>query len=227
MKKSETRLFLEEQFEKLEQKGKQDPASAEMQSPDDIKPEEFSEDSYLKAPLAYKREVAELFATLSPEMRKYLHERESEVEKGFSRLNNELQIKHFLDQAFSSKGMKHGFKNSKDWIEKLIMVEDLLDENPAAILSYLAKAYGVDFGGSKKQTNSELQLEMLARAISNLEEKLNQKEKYSAELMVKAKDAQKAKEAAFSPRGRAAVAKDPANMSTREFLEMQFADYQE
>lgn len=230
MKKNETRRFLEEQFEMLENSV---PASAlEEQSPES-KIEELLEDQYSKAPLSFKAEFVETFKTLPPEMRKYLHERESEIEKGFSKVNNELQIKRFLDDLFENKGCKHGFKDCKDWIEKLVMVEDLLEVNPKETLQFLATAYGIDLSAADKPVKpevdvNELRIAMLSREMKSLKEEFLERERKYAELMANAKAAQKSKEAGFSLKGRNHSANgDFENLTTRQILEKKFAELED
>lgn len=77
-------------------------------------------------------------------MRRYLHYREHEIAKAFARLEEELREKRFLDEEFSSKGCRHGFKSARDWIEKLIFAEEMLEASPRDTLCYLAKAYGLE-----------------------------------------------------------------------------------
>lgn len=230
MQKSETRLFLEEQFDKLERLKNLDPASADemLQSPENEEEVGFAEE-FLQAPAAYKKEHWEAFKTLPPEMRKYLHERESEVEKSFSRLNNELQSKKFLDEAFSTKGCRHGFKNARDWIEKLILAEDLLEASPRDTLCHLAKSYGVDFGAAdakKSETANlgELKMELLCEGFMKLQQRFEERERYYAEMATAAESARKAKAAGFSPQGKASYSDGLEEMTTRQILEKKFAE---
>lgn len=90
MQKSDTRRFLEEQFEKYENLG---PASADYSQSPEMEEELMDADEYLQAPPSYKKEYWEIFKSLPPVMRRYLYERESEIERAFSRLNNELDRK--------------------------------------------------------------------------------------------------------------------------------------
>ena len=89
--------------------------------------------SYQDAPRSYKKEYAEMFKQLPPAMRKYLHERESEIERGFSRLNNELSNHRWIDEAYSSRSerlCKNGICKAQDWVEAMALVDDALDKNP-------------------------------------------------------------------------------------------------
>ena len=231
MNKNETRLFLEKQFEKLEDSV---PASVLDEQGEEEKIEELLEDKFLKAPLSFNAEFVEIFETLPPELRKYLHEREFEVEKGFSTLNDELQVKRFFDELYQTKGCKHGFKDCKDWVEKLVMVEDLLEVNPKETLQFLAKAYGIDLSATDKvATNpavdvNDFRIAMLSKEMKSLKDEFVERERKFAELMANAKTAQRAKEASFSPRGRNnALVTDTENMTTRQILEKKFAELED
>lgn len=149
MQKSETRRFLEEQFDKYER------SRPEQTAPfvSELTEEEAPADEFLQAPASFGKEWGEMFMTLPPEMRRYLHYREHEIAKAFARLEEELREKRFLDEEFSSKGCRHGFKSARDWIEKLIFAEEMLEASPRDTLCYLAKAYGLepDFIGKAGQ----------------------------------------------------------------------------
>ena len=126
MQKSETRRFLEEQFDKYER------SRPEQTAPfvSELTEEEAPADEFLQAPASFGKEWGEMFMTLPPEMRRYLHYREHEIAKAFARLEEELREKRFLDEEFSSKGCRHGFKSARDWIEKLIFAEEMLEASP-------------------------------------------------------------------------------------------------
>ncbi len=201
--KSDTRRFLEEQFEKYENLG---PASADYSQSPEMEEELMDADEYLQAPPSYKKEYWEIFKSLPPVMRRYLYERESEIERAFSRLNNELQAKRFLDEAFSTKGCRHGFKSARDWIEKLIFAEEMLEASPRETLRHLAKAYGVesDFAGKTDHASeiSEFKIALLTEGLRRLQQRFDERERRYAETAAAAEAARKAKAAGFSPQGK-------------------------
>lgn len=146
---SETREILEQAF--------QNQAAAETQSPDSdnlpangnlaeeqIAAASGADDPYLNAPASYKKEYVEAFKALTPEMRKYLHERESETEKGFSRLNNQLNGYKWMDEVFNARKERLGDVSARQYFEQLSAVDDCLAENPAEALKALAEYYDVN-----------------------------------------------------------------------------------
>lgn len=141
----------------------------------------------------------------------------------------DFNARRFLDDAFKSKGSKRGFKNAKEWIEHLILAEDLIEKDPAATLKFLARVYGLDFGGGgdcgallQLCTAIASQVEAMLGEVSLLRQKFEAKTKSETELLAKAEEAKAAKEAAFSVFGRRGNA-DTAGLTTREMLERQFA----
>lgn len=143
-------------------------------------------DEYLDAPKSYKKEYAETFKTLSPEWRKYLHERESDVEKGFSRLNNQLGSYKFLNDAFTQRQQRlsgYGINKQQDWIEQLIKVEDALENDPAATIKALAEAYGTDTAGTAPADNPQYlgKIKQLEQNISSLQQYVNQSQQQQAQ----------------------------------------------
>ena len=225
MQKSETRRFLEEQFAQYE-KERQERAAAElMSSHEKTEPA----DEYLQAPSVYEEEVAEIFKTLPFVVRRYLHKREREIENLCSKCRQELQLEHFLAEKFKTKGCLHGFKTAKDWIEKLIFAEEMLEASPKDTLCYLAQAYGVDFGNREKSDCLDLasQIEELRLSLAQLQSRFEEREKDFAAKTAAAEAAKKAKAAGFSPRGKALAADDFKNLTTRQILERKFAELED
>ena len=202
------------------------------------KKSDVSEADFAEAPVAYAGEIRELFKTLPLAMRKYLHNRESEVEHNLTELK---KIVGFLDEAFGSKGSKKGFKSAQDWVEHLILAEDLIEQNPAATLAYLARFYGIgtsaqplcDFGGEilKVCTDSAGKTDMMLAQIGSLLNEVNMlrlgfelKAQNEAKLLAKAEEAKAAKDAAFTVSGhRKNDENEFRGMTTRQILERQFA----
>lgn len=220
MSDTETRRLLEKQFENLDNE-----ILAENEMPEEMKG--LGDDRYSQAPSAYKKEYGEIFASLPLELRKYLHEREGEVEEKFSQLSVELKDKSFLEEAFGKKGAKRGFKNSRDWMEKLIMAEDMLDQNPEYTLSVLAKAYGVSLGSKPVADVTELKIAMLMESFKSLQQKFEEKENQAKQILENAKEAEKSKDAALVSNGRAPKMGKFDGLSVRQMLEKQFAELEE
>lgn len=156
----------------------QDPASAVRQSEDltGSNPGEqealaaSTVDEYLDAPKSYKKEYVEQFKTLTPEWRKYLTEREKEIERGFSDFGNKLNGYKWLDGVLSPRQerlAKAGFAKPQDWIETLAKVDDALAQDPQGTLKMLAEAYGVRL---TDENNNIEQNNPLLQKISRLEQ---------------------------------------------------------
>lgn len=114
-------------------------------------------DEWLIAPKAYRQEFQEPFKALSPEFRKYLHEREKQTEKGFSELGNKLNGYKWADDAYVSRQERlgsMGFKDSREYIEHLTAIDDAMEKDPFGTLTMLAQAYGVDLNNNNTAFNS-------------------------------------------------------------------------
>lgn len=182
MSENETRQFLEEQFDKIAQASAVDEQSPENENGEQIgqPAQQQPVDLYLDAPKTYRKEYWETFKALPPEMRQYLHERESETEKGFSRVNNELQNKKWLDELASARGeqfSQYGYKDAREWIEDIAGVYDALEQNPQETLTRLAETYGVDFnnnqGGDAKENVLVKRLAALEQTILTQQQEMD------------------------------------------------------
>lgn len=172
MENNETREILEQQFT----------AAAEMHSPDEQPvaageqiPEAVPQtvEEYSSAPVSYKKEYAETFKSLPPEWRKYLTERESEAEKGFSRLNNEVGNRKWIDDVFTPRQERlkaNGIQSSKQWVEGLASIEDALENNPHETIKAIAEAYGINLNSQEPQQPEGQDFRSLAQKLSSLEQ---------------------------------------------------------
>ena len=100
-------------------------------------------DEWLTAPASYTTEMKDLFPTLPLNVRKYLTERESQMEKGMSSKNNQLQSYKWVDNVFSPQDMQSlGYNNAQECAAGLMSVVRGLNSNPAETLAYLNEIYG-------------------------------------------------------------------------------------
>ena len=135
---------------------------------------------------------------------------------------SELNAKHFLEDAFKTKGAKRGFKSAKEWIENLILAEDLIEKNPAATLRFLAGVYGINLDCGQ-QSSGKLE-ELCADIDTKINGLLCELNRLSENFEAKAKgEAKAAKEAAFAVSGHRETDGDNARLTTRQMLERQFA----
>lgn len=126
-------------------------------------------DEWMDAPKSYTKEYQDTFKTLSPDWRKYLIEREKQVERGFSEKNNRIESYKWADNAFNSRQermAKLGFQKAQDYIEHMTAIDDALELNPAETIKALANAYGVNFG---ETTNSDTEVQ---RQIATMQQEM-------------------------------------------------------
>ncbi len=150
-------------------------------------PETAAPDEWMDAPKAYTKEFQESFKALSPEWRKYLIGREKQTEKGFSDLGTKISSYKWVDDAFANRKdrlSQLGFKNSREYIERLASIDDALDKDPMGALSVLAEAYGVDFNNNEQVSNS------LQKQINDVQQMLANQQAY-----IKDQQASRAKQA--------------------------------
>jgi hypothetical protein len=134
-----------------------------------VSPETAATDEWMDAPKSYTKEYQDTFKTLSPDWRKYLIEREKQVERGFSEKNNRIESYKWADNAFNSRQermAKLGFQKAQDYIEHMTAIDDALELNPAETIKALANAYGVNFG---ETTNSDTEVQ---RQIATMQQEM-------------------------------------------------------
>ena len=103
-------------------------------------------DEWLNAPAAYTNERKDGFKDLPQDWRKYLIEREKQVEKGFSDFGNKVNGYKYVDELFNGRQDRlkaAGFNNAKDYIDFLALVDDCMAVNPSATINELKKMYGI------------------------------------------------------------------------------------
>lgn len=204
-----------------------EPAVVEVSSPEKTEKEAIA-DIYLELPKSYKKEYAAVFKTLPPALRRYLHERESEIERGFSKINNELNAKRWIDEVFGCRAerlYRHGIKKPREWVETMAKIDDALDSDPQAALRYLSELYGAS-GKTVPEESASAEADIKSR-MERLETELQDLRmlvQNSREQSQKLAEAQKAKDASFAPRGKNSR-KDLSELSTREVLELKMAEY--
>ena len=100
-------------------------------------------DEWLTAPASYTNEMKDLFPTLPLNVRKYLTERESQMEKGMSSKNNQLQSYKWVDHVFLPQDIQAlGYRNAQECAAGLMNVVRNLYSNPTQTLAYLNETYG-------------------------------------------------------------------------------------
>jgi len=101
---------------------------------------------FLIPPSGYDEEIAQTFADLPYQWRRYLNAREEEIDKGFCDLRSRIAMYKWLEntyEAMASELRKDGIASQEDWLHKLINVEKQLRIAPQAAIKMLAESYGV------------------------------------------------------------------------------------
>ena len=228
-----TREILEQEFAKHS-----DDPKSEVIEQNEAVAVAIPDDSFHEAPMAYVGEIRNTFHGLPLEMRKYICEREGEIERTISQLKEEVNARRFVDDAFNSKGSKRVFKTARDWIEHLILAEDLIEQKPAEVLQFLGRVYGINIGNSHDD-NKILQicatigaktdvlmndLNRVLAEVASLRLGFEAKMRHDAEILAKAEEAKAAQDAAFNVSGHRKSDEMNSGLTTREMLERQFAN---
>lgn len=155
-------------------------------------------DEWMDAPKSYTKEYQENFKTLSPDWRKYLIEREKQVERGFSDLGNKANAYNWVNDAFSSRQerlAKNGINQVQDYFNLLTQIDDALATDPQKTIQALADSYGVKFGDNNSSLDSlrgELRdvQQLLASQQAYLKEQQTKQANLAFNEFVNAKDEQ-------------------------------------
>lgn len=139
--------------------------------------ETIVEETMVIAPKSYRKQFAEDFKNLSPEWQNFLLERESQIEKGFSEINNKVNSYKALEDLFKQnyERLSPCFEKAKDWLEGLAKVDAEMDKNPLRTIKAIADYYGIkiEFPNHRNiRANSEIierleQLELGFNALQN------------------------------------------------------------
>lgn len=139
-------------------KDKAQKESAETAEKKDQKPETGDEPDTAKAEKPAEKAIAQpkswsadkkaVWESLSPEAKEYVSKREQDVHKGLSQLGEYAKrmepLGSLLEQhrdAFQSKNLSY-----EQGLSQLLTAQRMLDQNPAAAIAEIARAYNVDLG---------------------------------------------------------------------------------
>lgn len=135
-------------------------------------------DEWMDAPKSYTKEYQEAFKTLSPEWRKYLTEREKQVERGFSDLGNKANAYNWVNDAYNTRQARlaqNGITKAQDYFNLLAQIDDALAKDPTGTIQMLADSYGVKFGDNNASIDS------LRGQVQNMQQLLNNQQAYLVE----------------------------------------------
>lgn len=132
-------------------------------------------DEYLEAPKSYKKEYAEPFKTIPYEVRKYIHQREQEMEDGRNKYQERLDSYKWLDDAFAqnqTRLLQSGISNPQQWFGQMALLEKGLSLKPKETIEILAQEFGVplaDTQGTSSPDNALInRIAQLERNLTNL-----------------------------------------------------------
>lgn len=138
-------------------------------------------DEWLNAPAAYTQERKDNFKSLPQDWRKYLIEREKQVEKGFSDFGNKVNSYKYVDDIYNRRQQEfksRGFNNAKELLEYYALVGECMDNDFDATVNELKQARNIT-GRNVTATNNgsdmlverlnaqERQLQQLNQALAN------------------------------------------------------------
>ena len=144
------------------------------------KPEEvkIEQETQSKAPSTWRKEVAEKWATLPPEVRAEVERRESDIHKGIEQYKQAAQFAHSMDKAISpyyETIQKLGISPEKAVSELMAADNRLRNGAPQEKLAYfsqLAAGYGIDIqalaSGEYQQYQPDPTVSALQKQVQDL-----------------------------------------------------------
>ena len=122
----------------------------------------------IDAPISWSAEQKAKWATLPPDTRAYIAQRDKESHEAITRAGQQIKafepIRNVVEQ-FSDTFQRNGL-HPADAITRMLNVESMLEQNPRAAIEQIAKAYGVDLGQTEQAATPE------AARVAELEAKL-------------------------------------------------------
>jgi hypothetical protein len=155
-------------------------------------------DEWLDAPKSYTKEYQGTFKDLPQDWRKYLIEREKQVEKGFSDFGNRVNSYKVYDDAFNSRQdrlKQAGINSAKDYFNLLTRIDDGLATDPNATIQALSEAYGIS---QQPTSDLEQRLRSIQQTVEAQQQYFAQQQKQAVEKSVA--DFASAKDEAGNPK---------------------------
>ena len=133
---SETRKILEQEMAKLEKD----------QEADDLPAEIADEEDYSQLPETYAAEMADDFKLLPVKMQKYLHAKVKADKAENEKIRQEIESRKWIEEIYNHNAPRlqnYGLNNADEWFKHLAELDEAMEQNPQAVLQYLAQTYGV------------------------------------------------------------------------------------
>lgn len=110
----------------------------------------------IDAPVSWSAEQKAKWATLPPDTREYIAQRDKESHEAISRAGQQIKafepIRNVIEQ-FAPTFQKNGLQ-PHEGIARMMAVNEMLETNPRAAIAEIAKAYGVNLQGETTQEAS-------------------------------------------------------------------------
>jgi hypothetical protein len=107
----------------------------------------------IDAPVSWSAEQKAKWATLPPDTREYIAQRDKESHEAISRAGQQIKafepIRAVIEQ-YGHTFQKNGLQ-PHDGIARMMAVNEMLETNPRAAIAEIAKAYGVNLSGESEQ----------------------------------------------------------------------------
>ncbi len=107
----------------------------------------------IDAPVSWSAEQKAKWATLPPDTREYIAQRDRESHEAISRAGQQIKafepIRNVIEQ-FATTFQKNGLQ-PHEGIARMMAVNEMLEANPRAAIAEIAKAYGVNLQGETEQ----------------------------------------------------------------------------
>ena len=107
----------------------------------------------IDAPVSWSAEQKAKWATLPPDTREYIAQRDKESHEAISRAGQQIKafepIRNVIEQ-FAPTFQKNGLQ-PHEGIARMMAVNEMLETNPRAAIAEIAKAYGVNLQGETEQ----------------------------------------------------------------------------
>ena len=132
-------------------------------------------DEYLEAPKSYKKEYAEPFKSIPYEVRKYIHQREQEMEEGRNKYQERIDGYKWLDDAWlqnQSRLLQSGISSPQQWFGQMSVLDQGLSLKPKETIKILAQEFGIPLAEGENASSPDNalmnRLEQLERNLTNL-----------------------------------------------------------
>lgn len=165
--------------DKAKAETKDKPNPADKADAKDQKPEKSAEPAKpaIKRPSSWSADKDPVWESLSPEAREHVAKREQDAHKAISQLGETVKrmepIGKLLEQhrdSFQSKGLTYD-----QGLSQLLAAQRALDQNPAAAIQQIARAYNVDLEqlAYGQPAQSDPMVQQLQNQVSELTRQLN------------------------------------------------------